>query len=107
MPAAYQDEDGKWFKQCSTTKKLFGPVDNKEDLSEWFHKDKTKSDGLNSSCKEYSNSIQKQYREKNLDKVKEIERKSRENNKDKIKQKNKRYRENNSDKVREIGRAHV
>lgn len=51
MPAAYQDENGKWFKQCSKTGTLFGPVDNKEDLSQWFSRNKVKPDGLAGECK--------------------------------------------------------
>jgi hypothetical protein len=85
MPAAYQ-KDGKWFKECSATGQLFGPVDNLEDLSEWFSK-ASKKDGFQSSCKAYMNQINKRYRE---------------NNEDKVKEKNKRYYENNPDKIKEI-----
>jgi hypothetical protein len=51
MPAAYQDENGKWWKECSTTKELFGPVDNREALSEWFHISNQELDGFKTSCK--------------------------------------------------------
>lgn len=57
MPAAYQDENGKWYKQCSKTKQIFGPVDNKEDLSEWFYKNQTRVDGFTFECKK----VKKQY----------------------------------------------
>jgi|688.fasta_scaffold182984_2 hypothetical protein len=91
MPAAYQDESGKWFKQCSKTGQLFGPVDNKEDLGQWFYKDKRKFDGFDTRCKEDMSQIQKQYRKNNLDKVKEAERKSRIKHSDKNKEYQKQY----------------
>jgi len=90
MPAAYQDENGKWFKECSAIGQLFGPVDNLEDLSEWFRKG-SKKDGFESSCKEYKKRKQKLWYENNSDKVKEKKKQYRENNKDKIKRYGKQY----------------
>jgi hypothetical protein len=72
MPIAYQDQDGKWFKQCSKTGQLFGPVDNKEDLSEWFFRHNRKSDGFKYECKSACNKTDyhKQYRKDNAEKIK-------------------------------------
>jgi hypothetical protein len=97
MPAAYQDENGKWFKQCSKTGQLFGPVDNLEDLSEWFNRNCKTSDLLRNENKEYQKERGKQYRENNADKIKERDKQYRENNQDRIRQ----YRENNQDRIKQ------
>ena len=67
MPA-YQDENGKWYRQCSTTKQVFGPVDSKEELGQWFDKDNNK-DGFRSYCKEVRSQRDKIYYQENSDKV--------------------------------------
>ena len=75
MPAAYQDENGKWYKQCSTTKQIFGPVDTKEEFGEWFNKNKYKPDGFRTECnlitRKGAPERNKQYRIKNNDKEKQ------------------------------------
>ena len=71
MPAAYQDENGKWYKQCSKTKQIFGPVDNKEDLSEWFSNDKHNSDGFDYRCKKVRYKQLQQYYQENAGKRRE------------------------------------
>lgn len=83
MPAAYQDENGKWWKECSSTKQLFGGVDTKEELGEWFSKSKIDKDGYRVNSKEY----EKQYREQNKQKRKQY----RQQNKEKISQRQKEY----------------
>lgn len=88
MPVAYQDENGKWYKQC-ITKQVFGPVDNKEDLFEWFHKNKSKSDGLASQCKEAG----RRYRKENPDKRREYKKQYRKENPDKIREIDKKYKQ--------------
>ena len=88
MPAAYQDENGKWFKKCSTTKQVFGGVDTKEELGQWFDKESIKKDGLRTFCKESQKQKKKQYRQENLQKLKERDKIYYQNNKDKIKQRN-------------------
>lgn len=104
MPAAYQDQDGKWWKQCSSTKQLFGPVDNLEELSEWFNKDSRTPDLLRSENKQcqisyYENNKEKQNQQRiiryHANKNKET-RKGQiyyQNNKHKIIERDKRYRE--------------
>jgi len=104
MPAAYQDENGKWFKQCSKTGQLFGPVDNLEDLSEWFNRNSKTSDLFRNENKE----CQIAYYENNKEKINQQriiryhankEKETRkgqiyyQNNKHKIKERDKRYRE--------------
>jgi hypothetical protein len=102
MPPAYQDENGKWWKQCSTTKELFGGVDNKEDLSEWFSKDKNTKDGFCFLCKGAEKIKNNQFYQNNKkDKIKETRKKHYENNKEKIKQKRKEYYYNNKEKIKE------
>lgn len=88
MPAAYQDESGKWYKQCSTTKQLFGPVDSLEELGEWFSKHKREKDGFRCMCKE----VEKQYYQENKDKIDEKNKKYYQENKDELSEKNKQYR---------------
>jgi hypothetical protein len=112
MPAAYQDQNGKWWKECSSTKQLFGAVDTKEELSEWFCKHKRKSDGFNTQCKIVSNQHSKKYNSLNKEKIKEYKRsdKMREwkkhynkkyliNNKEKVSQSIKIWKINNKEKV--------
>jgi len=84
MPAAYQDENGKWFKQCSKTGMLFGPVENKEELSEWFYK-KKKIDGYDTACKSVRVDENKQYYQYNKQKTCEYNRKRRINKREEIK----------------------
>lgn len=102
MPAAYQDENGKWFKQCTTTKQIFGPVDNKEDLSEWFTKE-VRSDGFCYVCIEAKREKSRQYRQKNAQKLNEknrqycqqnpqIRQQYRQQNAQKLNEKRKQYR---------------
>jgi len=98
MPAAYQDENGKWYKQCSKTKELFGGVDNKEDLSEWFSRYKIHKDGFRWECKKVQYKAYKEYRENNKEKVKETSKEYRENNREKVKERHKKYYENNKEK---------
>jgi hypothetical protein len=50
---------------------------------------------------EYTNQINKEYRDKNKDKINEYCNKYREDNKDKIKERNKIYRDDNKDKIKE------
>lgn len=57
---AYEEKDGKWYKQCSKTKKIFGPVDVKEKLGEWFTKGNSK-DGFRSSSRESDRERNKKY----------------------------------------------
>jgi len=97
MPAAYQDENGKWWKECSTTKELFGGVENKEDLSEWFSRCKNKKDGFRTESKEGI----KQYRQNNKEKVRETEKQYRQNNKEKVRETDKQYYQNNKEKIKE------
>ena len=68
MPAAYQDQNGKWWKECSSTKQLFGGVDTKEELSKWFCKNKTSKDGFAYEYKKIRKTIEDEYYKKNLDK---------------------------------------
>lgn len=96
MPAAYQDENGKWWKQCSTTKEVFGPVDNKEDLAQWFVKNNEKSDGFAYQCKQVTYKLVEQYRKQNADKIK----KYNQENADKIKEIKRQYRKKNPNKIR-------
>jgi hypothetical protein len=96
MPAAYVDENGKWWKECSTSKQLFGGVDTQEELGQWFRQGKNK-DGFRSECKE----VEKQYYQENKDKINEKRKRDYQNNPDKIKEKNKQYRQNNPDKIKE------
>jgi len=133
MPIAYQDQDGKWWKQCSSTKQLFGPVDNKEYLSEWFCKHKRKSDGFNTQCKSVHNENNKKYNSLNKEKVKqykqtekmkewkrgynkqyllnnknivyECQRKWRKENPLAVQEKNKKYCVNNQDKILEYRKS--
>jgi hypothetical protein len=92
MPAAYQDQNGKWWKECSSTKQLFGPVDNLEDLSESFSKQKETSDGFCYKCR-YANSLQsKSYRQKNVTELKQKEKIRYQNNCFTNKKRNKKYR---------------
>ncbi len=86
MPAAYQDENGKWYKQCSTTKQVFGPVDNKEDLSKWFSKNKNELDGFGYLCKQVHNQKNRKYYRENPDKMKEKEKRYYKQNAHKIKE---------------------
>ena len=95
---AYQDESGKWYKQCSTTKQLFGPVDSLEELGEWFRKDKHKKDGFCYICKK----IDKQYRQENTDKAKQY----RQENKDKLQQYRKQRYEENKDEIKQYSRQY-
>lgn len=85
MPAAYE-ENGKWFKQCSTTKQIFGPVDTKEELGQWFNKGGGK-DGFDSYCKEEK----KRYHQENPEKQKESNRRYYQKNPEKIKEYIKEY----------------
>lgn len=77
-----------------------------------FHKDKSKKDGLFSSCRECEKRFHaanesgikernKKYREENKTKIKEGQKKWREENKEILKQKKKHYRENYQDKIKE------
>jgi len=102
MPAAYQDENGKWFKQCSKTKEVFGPVNNIEDLSQWFAKNKFKSNGFASQCKEAGI----RYNQENADKIREYQKQYNQENADKIKERNRQYRQENADKIKEINRQY-
>jgi len=86
MPAAYQDENGKWWKECSTTKELFGGVDKLEDLSEWFSRHKIMNDGFRSICKDADSEKRKEYYGNNIEKERETSKEYRENNKEKIKE---------------------
>jgi hypothetical protein len=101
MPAAYQDENGKWWKECSETKEVFGPVDNKEDLSEWFFKDKSKKDGFHQGCKDAGCERRKEYYENNKEEQNEKSKKYRENNREKVREKRKEYYENNKEEQKE------
>jgi hypothetical protein len=66
MPAAYQDQNGKWWKECSSTKQLFGGVDTIEELSEWFHRSaRSKQDGFYTQCKKVKKTKSSQYYQKN------------------------------------------
>lgn len=96
MPAAYQDENGKWWKECSTTKQLFGPVDNKEDLSEWFCKHKHKLDGFNTQSKSVHNKNSREYNSLNKEKVKEYKKS------EKAKETKKKYNKYYYDKNKEV-----
>jgi len=104
MPIAYQDQDGKWWKECSSTKQLFGPVDSLEELSEWFNKDSRTSDLLRSENKQcqityYENNKEKQNQQRiiryHANKNKETKKGQiyYQNNKHKIIERDKRYRE--------------
>jgi hypothetical protein len=102
MPAAYQDQNGKWWKECSSTKQLFGPVDNKEDLSEWFHKDKSKlNDGFRTYCKIIAIENNKKWRVNNPEKEKEKQKRNYSKYSDKRKVKNRLYRQNNVEKIKQ------
>jgi hypothetical protein len=68
MPAAYQDQNGKWWKECSSTKQLFGGVDTIEELGEWFSKNKSSKDGFAYEYKKIRKAIEDEYYKKNLDK---------------------------------------
>jgi hypothetical protein len=70
MPAAYQDQDGKWFKQCSKTGQLFGPVDSLEELGEWFvRRNKNSIDGFAGISKGTKNKYLIQYRQQNKNEI--------------------------------------
>ena len=70
MPAAYQDQDGKWWKQCSSTKQLFGPVDSLEELGEWFvRRNKNSIDGFAGNSKGTRNKYLIQYRQQNKNEI--------------------------------------
>jgi len=97
MPAAYQDENGKWYKQCSKTKEVFGPVDNKEDLSVWFVKSRYKKDGFH--C--HSKQTNKQFRQQNKNKIYERVKRYREENKNKLYQQRKKDREKRIHKIKQ------
>ena len=89
MPAAYQDQDGKWWKQCSSTKQLFGPVDSLEELGEWFNKHKRRSDGFRNECKLITRKgapeRNKKYYAENTEREKERRKNYRRNNPETIK----------------------
>ena len=91
MPAAYQEQNGKWWKECSSTKQLFGGVDTKEELGEWFCKNNSKTDNFYSACKEVGSKRYKQYRQENLEKIKERKKQHYQENSEKVKEKSKQY----------------
>jgi hypothetical protein len=64
MPAAYQDQNGKWWKECSSAKQLFGGVDTIEELGEWFSKNKSSKDGFAYEYKKIRNEYHKNNKEK-------------------------------------------
>ena len=100
MPAAYQDQDGKWWKECSSTKQLFGGVDTKEELGEWFHKGDQK-DGFRPYCREVTKEINKQYRQENFSKLKEEKKLYYQKNIEKIKETRKLWRQDNQQKEKQ------
>jgi len=106
MPAAYQDQNGKWWKECSSTKQLFGPVDSLEDLSEWFSKHSESKDGFRCYNNILNNKKNKQYYQENKDKEKERAKRYRQENQDKEKERNKLYYSENKDKVKETNKQY-
>ena len=69
-------------------------VEKDEDL---FSKNRSKKYGLNSCCKK----CEKEYKEKNKQKIKESWAKYRESNKDKLRESSLKYSENNKEKIKE------
>jgi hypothetical protein len=87
----------------SDTKKCTTCGVEKPATPEFYHRDKSRKDGLYPQCKDCT----KLYYENNKEKIKEREKLYRENNKEKKKEYDKLYRENNKEKISEqnkIGR---
>ena len=73
--------------KCGETK----PLDD-------FHRDKTRSGGRRSDCKECRREYSRRYREENRDERREYDRRYREENRDELRERARRYREENRDK---------
>ena len=101
MPAAYQDQDGKWWKECSSTKQLFGGVDTKEELEEWFSKHSGAKDGFRSYCKEIQKEKGKVYRQENPEKIKESRKLCYQKNPEKAKERDRLRYQKSSEKIKE------
>ncbi len=75
-----------------------------EKLRIFFHKKRTKSDGLRPWCIACDSIYKKKYREDNRDILREKNKKYSELSRDKINEKSRRWRANNPEKIREINR---
>ena len=86
----------------SDTKKCSKCGAEKPATPEFYHRDKSRKDGLVFQCKD----CQKLYRENNKEKILEQNRLYYENNKEKILEQKKSYRENNKEKISEQKKLH-
>ena len=84
------EEQTKECARCGQEKPLSG-----------FHKDKSGRLGVQSRCKVCALEYQKQYHQKNKDKIAEQKKQHYQKNKDKISARNKQYRQENRDKISE------
>ena len=69
--------------------------------AEYFHRDKSKKDGLRETCKKCESERHREYRKKNPEKLREYKREYRKKNPEKLKEYAKRYYEENAEKVKE------